>query len=136
MAVQKQPAVHGVDFSDINLSSQPAALHCRKRGSNIQLSENNTVAKRVNPQNGVVMTAKSVPVGAVFQVTVLEKVKGWSGSLVSVVMGLSGKNLSQVQEVFRVLQFKTDHLEYGTKFFSFPATRCSYKARVPTCRAS
>ena len=87
----KQPAVHVVDFIDINLSSQPAALHHR-HGSNIRLSENNTVARRVNPHypmgkhsNGVVMTAEPVPIGKLFQVTVLEKVKVWAGSLVSVV---------------------------------------------------
>ena len=34
------------------------------------------------------MTAKPVSVGTVFQVTVLEKVKTWGGSLVSVVMDL------------------------------------------------
>ena len=91
MAAQKQPAVHVADFSDINWSSQPAALHHR-HGSNIRLSENNTVAERAYPrfplgtfQNGVVMTAEPVSVGAVFQVTVLEKkVEGWAGSLVSV----------------------------------------------------
>jgi len=82
---EKQPAVHVADFSDINWSSQPAALHHR-HGSNIRLSENNTVAERVNPlrnwRSGVVMTAEPVSVGTVFQVTVLEKVQWW-GNLVS-----------------------------------------------------
>ena len=89
MAAQQQPAVHVADFSDLNWSSQPAALH-RRHGSNITLSENNTVAERVlrNLKNGVVMTAKPVSVGTVFQVTVLEKEKTWGGSLVSVVMDL------------------------------------------------
>jgi len=89
MAAQQQPPVHVADFSDINWSSQPAALHHR-HGSNIWLSDNNVVAERVNPlrnwYNGVVMTAEPVTVGTVFQVTVLEKVEKWSGSLVSVVM--------------------------------------------------
>ena len=87
----KQPAVHVADFSDINCSIQPTALHHR-HGSNIRLSDNNTVAQRVNPYenywNGVVMTAEPVSVGTVFQVTVLEKVETWRGSLVSVVMDL------------------------------------------------
>ena len=91
MADQKQPAVHVADFSDINWSSQPAALH-RRHGSKIRLSENNVVAERVNPLrnwcNGVVMTAEPVTVGTVFQVTVLERVEKWSGSFVSVVMDL------------------------------------------------
>ena len=92
MAAQKQPVVHVADFSDINWSSQPAALHHR-HGSNIRLSENNTVAERVDRWKsafgGVVMTAEPVSVGAVFQVTVLEKVKGWRGSLVSCVCVLN-----------------------------------------------
>ena len=79
---EKQPAVHVADFSDINWSSQLAALRHR-HGSNIRLSENNTVAKRVKSwSDGVVMTAEPVSVGTVFQVTVLEKVP-WFGSLVS-----------------------------------------------------
>ena len=86
---QKPPAVHAVDFSDINWSSQPAVLH-RRHGNNIELSEHNSVAERVNPETryrgGVVMTAEPVPVGGVFQVTVLEKVERWSGGLVSVVL--------------------------------------------------
>ena len=97
---EKQPAVQVVDFSDINWSSQPAALHHR-HGSNIRLSENNTVAERVNPlrtfNNGVVMTAEPVSVGTVFQVTVLEKVGGYLGSLVSVVIDLR-EHLSLVQK--------------------------------------
>ena len=110
MSARKQPAVHVTDFSDINWSSQPAALHHR-HGSNIRLSKNNTVAERVNPQfplgafqNGVVMTAKSVPVGAVFQATVLEKVDQWEGSLVSVVIHLR-EHLSLVQ-----LRCSVEHL--------------------------
>ena len=100
MAAQQQPAVHVADFSDIWLS-QPAALHHR-RGSSIRLSENNTVAERVEswgyPSNGVVMTAEPVSVGTMFQVTVLETVKTWSGSLVSVFMGLAEDHLSLVQK--------------------------------------
>jgi len=86
---EKQPAVHVADFSDIIWSSQPAALHHR-HGSNIRLSENNTVAERVESRryssNGVVMTAEPVPVGTVFQVTVVEDVDQWGESLVSVVV--------------------------------------------------
>lgn len=83
----KPPAVHAVDFSDMNWSSQPAVLH-RRHGGNVKLSENDTVAERVNPHlwyDGVVMTAEPVPVGGMFQATVLEKVEGLLGDLVSVV---------------------------------------------------
>ena len=77
-----------MDFSDINWSSQPAVLHHR-HGGDIRLSENGTVAERVKPLrnvgDGVVMTAEPVPVGGMFQVTVLEKVEMWHGALVSVV---------------------------------------------------
>jgi len=102
MAAQKQPAVHVVDFIDINWSSQPAALHHRLHGSNTRLSENNTVgvAERVNSNrwyNGVVMTAEPVSVGTVFQVTVLEKVEKYIGSLVSVVIDLR-EHLSLLQK--------------------------------------
>ena len=89
-AQRKPPAVHihAVDFSDINWSSQPVVLRHR-HGGNIRLSDNNSVAERVNPsrdfRKGVVMTAEPVPVGGVFQVTVLEEVNKWSGGLVSVV---------------------------------------------------
>ena len=107
LAAGKQPA----DFNDINWSSQPAALHHR-HGSNIRLSENNTVAQRVDPYegfwNGVVMTAEPVPVGAVFQVTVLEEVEEWSGSLVSVVI----EHLSLVQKIVVHNYFTTFHSEY------------------------
>ena len=99
---QKQPAVDVVRVSDINWSSQPAALH-RKHGDNIRLSENITVAERINPHQGdgnwdsaVVMTAEPVTVGEMFQVTVLEKAEGWAGSLVSVVMDLRGEHLPLV----------------------------------------
>ena len=85
---QKPPAVHAVDFSDINWSSQPAILH-RRHGDMITLSGRNCVAERVNAswnfKDGVVMTAEPVPVGGLFQVTVQEKEKKWSGGLVSVV---------------------------------------------------
>jgi len=99
MAAQKQPAVRVADFSDINWSSQPAALHHR-HGSNTRLSENNSVAERVKGwDDGVVMTAEPVSVGTVFQVTVLEKVGGFLGSLVSVVIDLT-EHLSLVQKLW------------------------------------
>ena len=87
MAAQKQPAGRVADFSDINWSSQPAALHHR-HGSNTRLSKNNSVAERVKGwDDGVVMTAEPVPVGTVFQVTVVQDVDEWGGeSLVSVVV--------------------------------------------------
>ena len=60
------------------------------------MSENNTVAERedsyfayfLGRNGGLVMTAKPVSVGTVFQVTVLTKLQSWHGSLVSVVIDL------------------------------------------------
>ena len=66
-----------------NWSSQPAVFH-HNHGNNIRLSENNTVAERAASYSGVVMTAEPVPIGKMFQVTVLEKEKNWLGGLVSV----------------------------------------------------
>ena len=48
------------------------------------MSENNTVAKRAASYFGVVMTAEPVPIGRMFQVTVLEKKEEFIGGLVSV----------------------------------------------------
>ena len=76
-----------MDFSDINWSSQPAVLH-RRHAGNIRLSENDTVAERVNPDlwsDGVVMIAEPVPVGGRFQVTVLQGLDEPCIGLVSVV---------------------------------------------------
>jgi len=66
-----------------NWSSQPAVFH-HNHGNTIRLSENNTVAERTVSYCGVVMTAEPVPIGRMFQVTVLEKKEEFVGGLVSV----------------------------------------------------
>ena len=86
MAQENTPKQAAVDFSNIDWSSQPAVLYCRQQ-SNIRLSENNTVAQRVNHvDDGVVMTAEPVPFGTMFRITVLEKVEGLVEGLVSTSM--------------------------------------------------
>ena len=60
-----------------NWSSQPAVFH-HNHGNYIRLSENNTVADWEQPSflryaSGMVMTAEPVPIGMIFQVTVLGK---------------------------------------------------------------
>ena len=56
------------------------------------------MAERVESwNNGVVMTAEPVSVGTMFQVTVLEEVEEYFGSLVSVVIDLR-EHLSLVQK--------------------------------------
>ena len=66
-----------------NWSSQLAVFH-HNHGGHIRLSENNTVAERETSYYGVVMTAEPVPIGRMFQVTVLGKEKNLLGGLVSV----------------------------------------------------
>ena len=54
-------------------------------GGNINLSDNNTVARRVRSfYNGIVFTEQPVALGTVFQVNILESVDGEGlGSIVS-----------------------------------------------------
>jgi len=134
LAASKQPAVHVADFNDINWSSQPAALHHR-HGSSIELSEDNTVARRVNPYenlwNVVVMTAEPVSVGTVFQVTVLEKVETWRGSLVSVVMDLRSIPSSKiivVHDYFTTVHLETwENMEQNLLSFQQQGSQLDYK---------
>ena len=63
-------------------SCQPAALH-HNHGSNIKLSDNDSVAERVRSYDyGIVFTAEPVPLNCAFQVTVLRE-EDWTGSFVS-----------------------------------------------------
>ena len=55
-------------------------------GSNIYLLEERTVAHRVKGfNNGIVFTKQLIVIGDVFQVKLIEKERGWSGSLVSII---------------------------------------------------
>lgn len=65
------------------MSGRPGAFH-HKHGANIRLSEDDTVAHRVDSYNkAVVFTEQPIPLGAMFQVKVLDKGGGWAGSIVS-----------------------------------------------------
>ncbi len=65
------------------MSGRPGAFH-RKHGANIRLSEDDTVAHRVDSYNkAVVFSEQPIPVGAMFQVKLLDKGGGWAGSIVS-----------------------------------------------------
>ena len=65
------------------MSGRPGAFH-HKHGRNIRLSEEDTVAHRVDSYNkAVVFTEQPIPLGAMFQVRLLDKGGGWAGSIVS-----------------------------------------------------
>ena len=65
------------------MSGRPGTFH-RKHGQNIRLYENETVAHRVDSYNkAVVFTEQPIPLGAMFQVKLLDKGGGWAGSIVS-----------------------------------------------------
>ena len=65
------------------MAGRPGAFH-HKHGANIRLRENDTVAHRVDSYNkAVVFTEQPIPLGAMFQVGILDKGGGWAGSIVS-----------------------------------------------------
>ena len=65
------------------MAGRPGAFH-HKHGANIRLKENDTVAHRVDSYNkAVVFTEQPIPLGAMFQVRILDKGGGWAGSIVS-----------------------------------------------------
>ena len=69
------------------MAGRPGAFH-HKHGTNIRLKENDTVAHRVDSYNkAVVFTEQPIPLGAMFQVRILDKGGGWAGSIVSLVLG-------------------------------------------------
>lgn len=65
------------------MNGRPGAFH-HKHGGNIRLSEDATVAHRIDSYNkAVVFTEQPIPLGAMFQVRILDKGGGWAGSIVS-----------------------------------------------------
>ena len=65
------------------MAGRPGAFH-KKHGTNIRLSEEGTVAHRVDSYNkAVVFTEQPIPTGTSFQVKMLDKGGGWAGSIVS-----------------------------------------------------
>ena len=58
----------------------------RNHGSNVCLLEEGTVAHRVKGfNNGIVFSEQPIVIGDFFQVKLIEKESGWSGSLVSII---------------------------------------------------
>ena len=56
----------------------------RKHGQNIRLSDDDTVAQRVESYNkAVVFSEQPIPIGSMFQVKLQDKGGGWAGSIVS-----------------------------------------------------
>ena len=65
------------------MAGRPGAFH-KKHGTNIRLYEEGIVAHRVDSYNkAVVFTEQPIPIGASFQVKMLDKGGGWAGSIVS-----------------------------------------------------
>ena len=64
-------------------SGRQGGFH-RKHGTNIRLSEENTIAHRTDSyNNSVVFTEQPIAVGNTFLVELLDKGGGWAGSIVS-----------------------------------------------------
>ena len=67
-------------------SARPAPFSTRNHGRNVTFSVDNSVAERVDVSNGwdaVVYTAVLLPLGRVWQTTILSTSRGWNGGLVS-----------------------------------------------------
>ena len=64
------------------MSRKPGAFH-RKHGKNVQLLEEDTVARRVGGSSNVVFTEEPIPQGSMFQVKVLDYEGGRTGYIVS-----------------------------------------------------
>ena len=65
------------------MSGRTGAFHS-KHGRNIRLTEDDSVAHRVDSYNkAVVFSEQPIPLGGTFQVKLLDKGGGWAGSLVS-----------------------------------------------------
>lgn len=63
------------------MAGRVGAFH-RKHGQNIILSEDDTVAQRVESYNkAVVFSEQPIPVGSMFQVKLQDKGGGWAGSI-------------------------------------------------------
>ena len=79
-----------VPSSVASWSTRPAPFSTRKHGWNVKFSVDNTVAERVQPENckkknsdAVVYTADTLPLGRVWQTTILGASTGYGGGLVS-----------------------------------------------------
>ena len=67
---------HSSLFSSLTWTRQPVVFH-RRAGRNVQLSENSTVATRVNDYDfSIVCTSEPVSIGQMFKVTVKRTTNG------------------------------------------------------------
>ena len=68
-------------------STRPDPFSTRKYGRNVKFSVDNTVAERVQPEkyykDAVVYTADTLPLGRVWQTTILGTTTQWEGGPVS-----------------------------------------------------
>ena len=74
-----------VPSSVASWSTRPAPFSTRKHGTDVKFSVDNTVVERVRGYNGaIVYTEDPVPLGQVWQTTILStSTAGWGGGLVS-----------------------------------------------------
>ena len=75
-----------VPSSVASWSTRPAPFNTRKHGMRVKFSVDNTVAERVWPEgyySAVVYTADTLPLGRVWQTTILGTSTGWTIGLVS-----------------------------------------------------
>ena len=76
-----------VQSSVASWSTRPAPFSTRKHGRRVKFSIGNTVAERVEPEedfdDAVVYTADPLPLGQVWQTTILDTTTRWSYGLVS-----------------------------------------------------
>ena len=71
-----------VPSSVASWSTRPAPFSTRKHGRNVKFSVDNTVAEMVQPvyhKDAVVYTADTLPLGLVWQTTILGTYTGWHG---------------------------------------------------------
>ena len=76
-----------VPSSVASWSTRPAPFSTRKHGGNVEFSVDNTVAERVQPEryfgDAVVYTADTLPLGQVWQTTILDTTTPWTYGIVS-----------------------------------------------------
>ena len=74
-----------VPSSVASWSTRPAPFSTRKHGRSVKFSVDNTVAERVGGyfNDAVVYTSDPVPLGRVWQTTILGTTAEWGGGLVS-----------------------------------------------------
>ena len=71
-----------VPSSVASWSTRPAPFSTRKHGTRVEFSIDNTVAERVQPEeyhDAVAYTADTLPLGQVWQTTILGTTTGWGG---------------------------------------------------------